>query len=85
MKFYGYWENLAWVHEWDGLGLWIRIKEHAQILDGGPGKTSGLGRVIARWRWAVRAWPTLCEWPRRGFGWWWSKAANDGLGDAAVA
>lgn len=49
------------------------------------GYRDGLGRDVARWGWAARAWPASCEWLRRGFGWQRSKAADDGLGTAAVA
>lgn len=65
--------------------MWIGTEDHAQILDGGLGKMAGLGRDEAQWRWATRPWPTWCEWNRKGFGWQWGKAGDDGLGDAAVA
>lgn len=67
------------------LRLWMGTEEYAQMSDGVAGEMTGLGRDVAIWTRAARAWPALCKWPRRGLSWWWSKAANDGLGDAVMA
>lgn len=65
--------------------MWIGTEDHAQVLDGGLGKVTGVRRDAAQWRWAARAWPMWWEWYRRGFGWKWGKAEDDGLGDSGVA
>lgn len=85
LRICGYWENFAWVCEWDGLEMSIGTEDHAKVLDGGLGKMTGLGKHEAQLGWATRAWPTWCEWHRRGFGWQWGKAGDGGHGDAPVA